>query len=85
MSQLQGDPSGHLTCGCSSSPQLSVPSPVLPESRHLRFDCGVTVQLGFAAEFSNIMIIYTRVVATPKDITKCEAKLTDIPEVGAGC
>ncbi|NXE56476.1 MALT1 protein, partial [Casuarius casuarius] len=53
---------------------------VLPESRHLHFDCGVTVQLGFAAEFSNIMIIYTRVVATPKDISKCEAKLTDIPE-----
>ncbi|NXT58516.1 MALT1 protein, partial [Pluvianellus socialis] len=53
---------------------------VLPESRHLRFDCGVTVQLGFAAEFSNIMIIYTRVVATPRDIAKCEAKLTDIPE-----
>ncbi|NXN51242.1 MALT1 protein, partial [Rynchops niger] len=53
---------------------------VLPESRHLRFDCGVTVQLGFAAEFSNIMIIYTRVVATPGDIAKCEAKLTDIPE-----
>ncbi|NXW82771.1 MALT1 protein, partial [Alopecoenas beccarii] len=53
---------------------------VLPESRHLRFDCGVTVQLGFAAEFSNIMIIYTRVVAAPEDITQCEAKLTDIPE-----
>ncbi|NXX26800.1 MALT1 protein, partial [Nicator chloris] len=53
---------------------------VLPESQHLRFDCGVTVQLGFAAEFSNIMIIYTRVVAAPKDITKCEARLTDIPE-----
>uniref|UniRef100_A0A8B9QGD8 Caspase family p20 domain-containing protein n=1 Tax=Apteryx owenii TaxID=8824 RepID=A0A8B9QGD8_APTOW len=53
---------------------------VLPESRHLHFDCGVTVQLGFAAEFSNIMIIYTRIVATPKDIAKCEAKLTDIPE-----
>ncbi|KAK2542071.1 mucosa-associated lymphoid tissue lymphoma translocation protein 1-like [Columba livia] len=53
---------------------------VLPESRHLRFDCGVTVQLGFAAEFSNIMIIYTRVVATPGDIAQCEAKLTDIPE-----
>ncbi|XP_056192314.1 mucosa-associated lymphoid tissue lymphoma translocation protein 1-like isoform X4 [Falco biarmicus] len=52
----------------------------LPESRHLRFDCGVTVQLGFAAEFSNIMIIYTRVVAAPEDIAKCEAKLTDIPE-----
>ncbi|XP_021383945.1 mucosa-associated lymphoid tissue lymphoma translocation protein 1 [Lonchura striata] len=53
---------------------------VLPESRHLRFDCGVTVQLGFAAEFSNIMIIYTRVVAAPKDIAQCEARLTDIPE-----
>ncbi|NXS66329.1 MALT1 protein, partial [Pandion haliaetus] len=53
---------------------------VLPESQHLRFDCGITVQLGFAAEFSNIMIIYTRVVATPEDIAKCEAKLTDIPE-----
>ncbi|NWQ96042.1 MALT1 protein, partial [Burhinus bistriatus] len=53
---------------------------VLPESQHLRFDCGVTVQLGFAAEFSNIMIIYTRVVATPGDITNCKAKLTDIPE-----
>ncbi|XP_031948759.1 mucosa-associated lymphoid tissue lymphoma translocation protein 1 homolog isoform X9 [Corvus moneduloides] len=53
---------------------------VLPESRHLRFDCGVSVQLGFAAEFSNIMIIYTRVVAAPKDITNCEARLMDIPE-----
>ncbi|NWI87271.1 MALT1 protein, partial [Pitta sordida] len=53
---------------------------VLPESRHLHFDCGVTVQLGFAAEFSNIMIIYTRVVSAPEDITKCEARLTDIPE-----
>ncbi|XP_030365463.1 mucosa-associated lymphoid tissue lymphoma translocation protein 1-like [Strigops habroptila] len=53
---------------------------VLPESRALSFDCGVTIQLGFAAEFSNIMIIYTRVVATPEDIATCEAKLTDIPE-----
>ncbi|NWR62947.1 MALT1 protein, partial [Bucorvus abyssinicus] len=53
---------------------------VLPESRLLHFDCGVTVQLGFAAEFSNIMIIYTRVVAAPEDIAKCEAKLTDIPQ-----
>ncbi|NXU54779.1 MALT1 protein, partial [Turnix velox] len=53
---------------------------VLPESRHLRFECGVTVQLGFAAEFSNIMIIYTRVVAAPGDISQCEAKIIDIPE-----
>ncbi|XP_042742780.1 LOW QUALITY PROTEIN: mucosa-associated lymphoid tissue lymphoma translocation protein 1-like [Lagopus leucura] len=53
---------------------------VLPESRHLCFDCGVTVQLGFAAEFSNIMIIYTRILAAPGDITECVAKLTDLPE-----
>lgn len=60
---------------------LAVPA-VLPESRHLCFDCGVTVQLGFAAEFSNIMIIYTRILAAPGDITECVAKLTDLPEVG---
>ncbi|XP_069733977.1 mucosa-associated lymphoid tissue lymphoma translocation protein 1-like isoform X2 [Phaenicophaeus curvirostris] len=53
---------------------------VLPESRHLHFDCGATVQLGFAAEFSNIMIIYTRVVAIPEDIITCDARVTDIPE-----
>ncbi|NXH27513.1 MALT1 protein, partial [Myiagra hebetior] len=53
---------------------------VLPESQHLHFNCGVSVQLGFAAEFSNIMIIYTRVVAAPEDITTCEARLTDIPQ-----
>ncbi|NWS46598.1 MALT1 protein, partial [Probosciger aterrimus] len=53
---------------------------VLPESQALSFDCGVTVQLGFAAKFSNIMIIYTCMVAAPEDIAKCEAKLSDIPE-----
>lgn len=60
---------------------LAVPA-VLPESRQLRFDCGVTVQLGFAAEFSNIMIIYTRVLAAPGHIAECVARLTDLPEVG---
>uniref|UniRef100_A0A8C0H1H0 Mucosa-associated lymphoid tissue lymphoma translocation protein 1 n=1 Tax=Chelonoidis abingdonii TaxID=106734 RepID=A0A8C0H1H0_CHEAB len=53
---------------------------VLPESRYLHFDCGARVQLGFAAEFSNILIIYTRVVEMPQEITRCEAKLTDVPE-----
>ncbi|XP_068012516.1 mucosa-associated lymphoid tissue lymphoma translocation protein 1-like isoform X2 [Melanerpes formicivorus] len=53
---------------------------VLPQSQHLRFECGVHVQLGFAAEFSNILIIYTRVVATPRDIARCEARLTDMPQ-----
>ncbi|XP_078054235.1 MALT paracaspase 2 isoform X2 [Mustelus asterias] len=52
----------------------------LPESLYVHFECGVTVRLGFAAEFSNIMIIYTRIEQTRKDITKCEARLTDFSE-----
>uniref|UniRef100_A0A8C7G5L5 MALT paracaspase 2 n=1 Tax=Oncorhynchus kisutch TaxID=8019 RepID=A0A8C7G5L5_ONCKI len=53
---------------------------VLPKSRNLQFDCGVTVQLGFAAEFSNIMIIYTRILENPKEIASCSAHLTDFTE-----
>ncbi|XP_029003513.1 MALT paracaspase 2 [Betta splendens] len=53
---------------------------VLPRSHRLRFDCGVVVQLGFAAEFSNIMVIYTRILEKPKEIVSCTAQLTDFPE-----
>ncbi|XP_052446815.1 mucosa-associated lymphoid tissue lymphoma translocation protein 1 homolog isoform X2 [Carassius gibelio] len=53
---------------------------VIPESRCLRFECGVRVQLGFAAEYSNIMIIYTRILETPKDIVSCSAQLSDFTE-----
>ncbi|KAJ1085190.1 hypothetical protein NDU88_005323 [Pleurodeles waltl] len=53
---------------------------VLPESQHLRFDCGVLVQLGFAAEFSNILIIFTQIVKMPEEILSCEAKLVYMPE-----
>nr|XP_019936306.1 PREDICTED: mucosa-associated lymphoid tissue lymphoma translocation protein 1-like [Paralichthys olivaceus] len=53
---------------------------VLPVSKYLHFDCGVTVQLGFAAEFSNIMVIYTRILDKPKEIVSCSAQLTDFPE-----
>ncbi|KAJ8278617.1 hypothetical protein COCON_G00056830 [Conger conger] len=53
---------------------------VLPDSRHLLFDCGVKVQLGFAAEFSNIMIIYTRILDQPQDIISCTAQLSDFSE-----
>uniref|UniRef100_A0A8D0HD87 Mucosa-associated lymphoid tissue lymphoma translocation protein 1 n=1 Tax=Sphenodon punctatus TaxID=8508 RepID=A0A8D0HD87_SPHPU len=52
----------------------------LPESCSLRFDCGARVCLGFAAEFSNILVIYTRITATPREITRCEAKLNNFPE-----
>uniref|UniRef100_A0A146ZPN5 MALT paracaspase 2 n=1 Tax=Fundulus heteroclitus TaxID=8078 RepID=A0A146ZPN5_FUNHE len=53
---------------------------VLPESRCLNFDCGVKVQLGFAAEFSNIMVIYTRILEKPAEIDSCCAQLTDFPQ-----
>ncbi|GAA6221547.1 mucosa-associated lymphoid tissue lymphoma translocation protein 1-like [Lates japonicus] len=53
---------------------------VLPKSLYLQFDCGVTVQLGFAAEFSNLMVIYTRILEKPKEIASCSAQLTDFPE-----
>ncbi|XP_070765075.1 MALT paracaspase 2 [Enoplosus armatus] len=53
---------------------------VLPKSHCLQFDCGVKVQLGFAAEFSNVMVIYTRILEKPKEIVSCSAQLTDFSE-----
>ncbi|NXT75196.1 MALT1 protein, partial [Zapornia atra] len=49
----------------------------LPESMYLEFKCGVQIQLGFAAEFSNVMIIYTRIVKRPPEIVVCRAYVTD--------
>ncbi|XP_053909344.1 mucosa-associated lymphoid tissue lymphoma translocation protein 1 isoform X4 [Cuculus canorus] len=49
----------------------------LPESMYLEFKCGVQIQLGFAAEFSNVMIIYTRIVKKPPEIAVCRAYVTD--------
>ncbi|NXM87326.1 MALT1 protein, partial [Oenanthe oenanthe] len=51
----------------------------LPESMSLEFQCGVQIQLGFAAEFSNVMIIYTQIVKKPPEITACRAHITDFP------
>ncbi|XP_077573269.1 MALT paracaspase 2 isoform X2 [Stigmatopora nigra] len=53
---------------------------VLPKSLFIQFDCGVKVQLGFAAEFSNIMVIYTRILDKPREISSCSAQLADFPE-----
>ncbi|KAM6921088.1 MALT paracaspase 2 [Xenentodon cancila] len=53
---------------------------VLPESLCLQFDCGVKVQLGFAAEFSNVMVIYTRILGKPEEVVSCSAELIDFPE-----
>ncbi|NXK43020.1 MALT1 protein, partial [Piprites chloris] len=49
----------------------------LPESRHLDFRCGVRIQLGFAAEFSNVLLIYTRIVRKPPEVAACRAHVTD--------
>ncbi|XP_058533056.1 mucosa-associated lymphoid tissue lymphoma translocation protein 1 isoform X1 [Ochotona princeps] len=51
----------------------------LPESMCLKFHCGVQIQLGFAAEFSNVMIIYTSVVHKPPEVIMCDAYVTDFP------
>ncbi|XP_030885602.1 mucosa-associated lymphoid tissue lymphoma translocation protein 1 [Leptonychotes weddellii] len=51
----------------------------LPESMCLKFQCGVQIQLGFAAEFSNVMIIYTSIVHKPPDVLMCDAYVTDFP------
>lgn len=51
----------------------------LPDSMHLEFDCGVQIQLGFAAEFSNVLIIYTRIISKPDYVIGCEAYVTDFP------
>ncbi|XP_018583852.1 MALT paracaspase 2 isoform X3 [Scleropages formosus] len=64
---------------CARNLQWSI-AHVLPDSRCLEFDCGVRVQLGFAAEFSNIMIIYTRIVEKPSNIISCSALLSDFSE-----
>lgn len=55
----------------------------LPESMYLEFKCGVQIQLGFAAEFSNVMIIYTRIVKKPPEIAVCRAYVTDFALVSA--
>ncbi|KAG2465872.1 MALT1 protein, partial [Polypterus senegalus] len=49
----------------------------LPESMCLDFDCGVKIKLGFAAEFSNVMVIYTSIVKKPIDMTSCQAYVTN--------
>uniref|UniRef100_A0A8C7BGS1 Paracaspase n=1 Tax=Neovison vison TaxID=452646 RepID=A0A8C7BGS1_NEOVI len=54
----------------------------LPESMCLKFQCGVQIQLGFAAEFSNVMIIYTSIVHKPPDVLMCDAYVTDFPLIG---
>ncbi|XP_013879686.1 mucosa-associated lymphoid tissue lymphoma translocation protein 1 [Austrofundulus limnaeus] len=52
----------------------------LPESMCLDFDCGAQIKLGFAAEFSNVLIIYTHIIKKPEDMSFCQAHVTDFTQ-----
>ncbi|CAN9512694.1 unnamed protein product [Ophioblennius macclurei] len=52
----------------------------LPESMCLDFDCGAQIKLGFAAEFSNVLVIYTHIIKKPEDISFCQAHVTDFSQ-----
>uniref|UniRef100_A0A8C4Z896 MALT paracaspase 1 n=1 Tax=Gadus morhua TaxID=8049 RepID=A0A8C4Z896_GADMO len=52
----------------------------LPEIMLLDFDCGAQIKLGFAAEFSNVLVIYTHIVKKPEDMTSCQAHVTDFSQ-----
>uniref|UniRef100_H3DDQ7 MALT1 paracaspase n=1 Tax=Tetraodon nigroviridis TaxID=99883 RepID=H3DDQ7_TETNG len=52
----------------------------LPESMCLDFDCGAQIKLGFAAEFSNVLVIYTHIIKKPEDMSLCQAHVTDFSQ-----
>uniref|UniRef100_A0A8C2PPY9 MALT paracaspase 1 n=1 Tax=Cyprinus carpio TaxID=7962 RepID=A0A8C2PPY9_CYPCA len=51
----------------------------LPESKLLDFDCGVQIKMDFAAEFSNVLVIYTSIVKKPEEMLSCQAHITNLP------
>nr|XP_055056742.1 mucosa-associated lymphoid tissue lymphoma translocation protein 1 isoform X1 [Misgurnus anguillicaudatus]XP_055056743.1 mucosa-associated lymphoid tissue lymphoma translocation protein 1 isoform X1 [Misgurnus anguillicaudatus] len=51
----------------------------LPESKILDFECGVQIKMDFAAEFSNVLVIYTSIVKKPEEMASCQAHITNLP------
>lgn len=51
----------------------------------LDFDSGAQIKLGFAAEFSNVLVIYTHIVKKPEDMSFCQAHVTDFSQVRKSC
>lgn len=47
----------------------------------LNFDCGAQIKLGFAAEFSNVLVIYTHIIKKPEDMSFCQGHVTDFTQV----
>ncbi|XP_049619088.1 mucosa-associated lymphoid tissue lymphoma translocation protein 1 isoform X1 [Syngnathus scovelli] len=52
----------------------------LPESMYVDFECGAQIKLGFAAEFSNVLVVYTHIVRKPAELSTCQAHVTDFPQ-----
>ncbi|XP_055367153.1 mucosa-associated lymphoid tissue lymphoma translocation protein 1 homolog isoform X4 [Betta splendens] len=52
----------------------------LPETMCLNFDCGARIKLGFAAEFSNVLVIYTYIIKKPEEMSFCQAHVTDFSQ-----
>ncbi|XP_077376801.1 mucosa-associated lymphoid tissue lymphoma translocation protein 1 isoform X2 [Festucalex cinctus] len=52
----------------------------LPDSMYVDFECGARIKLGFAAEFSNVLVVYTHIVRKPAELSLCEAHVTDFPQ-----
>ncbi|XP_076853908.1 mucosa-associated lymphoid tissue lymphoma translocation protein 1 isoform X2 [Brachyhypopomus gauderio] len=53
----------------------------LPESMTLNFECGVKIKMGFAAEFSNVLVIYTSIVKKPEEMSYCQAHLINLSDL----
>ncbi|XP_026067964.1 mucosa-associated lymphoid tissue lymphoma translocation protein 1-like isoform X2 [Carassius auratus] len=51
----------------------------LPQSKILDFECGVQIKMDFAAEFSNVLVIYTSIVKKPEEMLSCQAHITNLP------
>ncbi|KTG02286.1 hypothetical protein cypCar_00026545 [Cyprinus carpio] len=51
----------------------------LPESKILDFECGVQIKMDFAAEFSNVLVIYTSIVKKSEEMLSCQAHITNLP------
>ncbi len=60
-------------------------NPELPESKTLYFDCDVQIKMDFAAEFSNVLVIYTSIVKKPGEMRSCQAHITNLPLVRGLC
>ncbi|MCI4392642.1 hypothetical protein PGIGA_G00148170 [Pangasianodon gigas] len=53
----------------------------LPESMTLDFECGVQLKMGFAAEFSNVLVIYTNILKKPEEMSSCQAHLFNLSDL----